>query len=890
MPPRLARLLLLMVVDSSDSPFLIADLAEEYEVVLSRSGQSAASRWYWSQTLRSILPSLSRTLRKRFFAHRESRTGLTIGDKKEKESIMNLILQDIRYALRSLTQKPFFAGLVIVTLALGIGANTAIFSIINSVLLRPLPYEKPEQLMALWETNKKGAEITVSYPNFADWQQQSRSFESMTLYNGWGPVTARIANTTDRVEVALVTKDFFTTLRVKPYIDRTMLPEEHRPGASPTAVVSYGFWQRHFNGDRNLTNKNVSVAVSEDTGFAIVGVMPPDFSYPNRTDIWIPAESFIGNQRSARGYRVIGRLKEDANLKQAQAEMEGIGHSLAAQYPDSNRELTVTVKPLLDNLVGPARQALWILFAAVGFVLLIACANVSNLFLSRSLARQKEFAIRTALGASRLRLAGQLLTESLIFALFGAGLGLLLASQLIRVLVSFIPTNIPRIDEAEIDLPTLGFTITLSLVTCVLFGLIPALRGSRSNVQDSLKEGGRGAGLGRGSNRALNVLVATEIAFSILLLIGSGLLIKSYWTLQQVKLGFNAENVLTFDMELPPDYKSSAQKITFYQRLTERLQNLPGVASVGLVNSLPVSGDYLDGAIYVEGQQGKDDYANYRVVSPDYFETMKIPLIKGRLLARSDQGNTMPVTVVNQTLVDRFFDGQDPIGRRMTSGGMDMHGDILVTIVGVVGDIRHRGQESAVMPEYYLPYTQRPDRVNSMTATIRTRIDPASLIPAVREEVSSLDKTIPIEFALMTDVVASSTADRRYNMFLLVAFAGLALFLSISGIYGVLSYAVTQRTRDIGIRLALGAAPGAVIGLIIKQGFKITLAGVTAGIGLALILTRLMAGLLFNVSPLDATVFVGIGLVTICVTLLASYIPARRATKIDPMIALRFDG
>jgi putative ABC transport system permease protein len=791
---------------------------------------------------------------------------------------MGTLWQDLRYGLRMLWQRPGFTAMAVLTLALGIGANTAIFSVVNGVLLRSLPYTDPDRLVLLWETNARSRNIHVSNPNLLDWREQNRSFESFSGYSGqWGgKITVLGGSEPDRAFAVAVYRDFFKVLGVAPVLGRTFSPEEHSPGAAQSVIVSYGFWQSHLGGDPDLSNKQLTLG---DSSFSVIGVMPQGFSYPAETDLWLAKEQ-LGTDtstRSAHNYVAIARLKPGVTLSQAQADMSAIAGRLSEQYAD-NQGMGVQVISLEDQLVGSIRPALLVLLAAVGFVLLIACANVSNLLLARAVGRQREIAIRTALGASPWRVMRQLMTESL----------LLFAYWLIGPLVALSPATIPRLNEIGIDGRTLAFTLLVSLLTALVFGLLPALRFSRPDLQEALKQGGQT--ISGGSVLLRSALVVAEVSLTMVLLIGAGLLVKSFWRILQVNPGFNSENVLTMQISLPEsEYKEEGRVITFHRQLLERTKSLPGVEAAGLINNLPLGGVDINGFFRVEGDPAEKPThdSGFRVVSPDYFRTMNIPLIKGRLFTEQDNETSTPVGIISQSVAEATWPGEDPLGKRLQSRNDNR--EEWTTIIGVVADVRHRGLDKRGAADLYLPYAQRPFRASDVTVVVRTSNDPASLIAQVREQVRLIDKNVPVEFETMERIFSRSVATRRYNTLLLGTFAGLALLLSLIGIYGVLSYTVTQNTREIGIRMALGAQPLDVLKLIVGQGMILALVGIGLGVLGAFALTRVMTSLLYDTKATDPLTFVGVSALLMAVAFLACYVPARRATKVDPMIALRYE-
>jgi putative ABC transport system permease protein len=809
---------------------------------------------------------------------------------------MQTLWQDLRYGARALLKKPSFTLIAVLTLALGIGANAAIFSVVNGVLLRALPYKEPERLVMLWEANNRVRTNHVSHQNFVDWRAQSHSFEAISAHTGrWGgPSTITGGNEPERAYVVSVYRDFFAVLGVAPSVGRTFLPEEARLGTTPVVVVSYGFWQRRLSSDSNLTDKRLAI---DGQSFNVIGVMPPSFDFPADTDLWVLREQLYtdtGMSRSSHNFAGIARLKPGVTLQQAQAEMTAIARRIAQQDPSDKSHDDVAVVLLKDQLTGSVQQPLVLLFIAVGCVLLIACANVANLTLARALGRQKELAIRAALGAGRARIVRQLLTESLLLALIGGALGLLFAYWLVRVLVALGPTTLPRLDEIGVDGRTLAFTLGVSLLTSLLCGLVPALRVSSPDLNVSLKEGGRGASGSSGFVRS--ALVVTEIALTLVLLIGAGLLIRSLWRVLGISPGFNPAGVLTMQVSLPEsDYGDGVRRVAFYRQLFERFKAVPGVAASGMVNNLPMGGVDINGQFAITGRPPEQfGYASYRVVSPDYFRALQIPLLRGRYFTEQDNESAEPVALISQSVAETIFRGEDPLGKRVLSvndGSRDEFNqpEKWPKIIGVVGDVKQYGLERRNSTDLYVCYTQRPRRTWQMIVTVRTNGEPAQLAATLRQQVKTLDANLPVSFEAMDEVFARSTANRRYNAILLGVFAGLALLLAVIGIYGVMSYAVTQSTREIGIRVALGAQARDVLKLVVGQGMLLAVLGVVIGLIAAFALTRLMATLLFGVGATDPLTFMLVALLLLGVALLACYVPARRATKVDPMIALRYE-
>jgi putative ABC transport system permease protein len=801
----------------------------------------------------------------------------------------------MRYGFRTLWQRPGFTVVAVLTLALGIGANTAIFSVVNGVLLRSLPFREPDSLVMLWEADAKGRDVHLSHLNLVDWRDQSQSFESFSAYSGrWGGKDTILGgNEPERAFAVAVYRDFFKVLGVAPAVGRTFSTEEHNAGTTPVAIVSYGFWQRRLGGDTDLSSKRLTLG---DTSFQVVGVMPSGFQFPSETDVWLSKEQLGSDpsERSAHNYVGIARLKPGVTREQAQGELSAIALRLAEQYPVDNLGMGAHVLSLEDQLVGSVRPALLVLLAAVGFVLLIACANVSNLLLARALGRQKEIAIRTALGASPWRIVRQLLTESLLLACLGGALGLLLAYWLIGPLVALSPASIPRLDEISIDGRTLAFTVGVSLLTSMIFGLLPAVRFSRPDLQVALKQGGQNASSGSGLLRS--ALVVAEVALTLVLLIGAGLLAKSFWRLLQINPGFNPEPVLTMQLALPEtEFREEQQRVAFYRQFFARAAAVPGVLAVGMINNLPLGGVNINGGFQVEGRpEDQGGYAGFRIISPGYYRALGIPVVKGRAFTEQDNEHALPVAIISERVANTTWPGEDPIGKRIRSSmdatsRTDPLAATWMTIVGVAGDVRHSGLEGKASAELYVPYMQRPRRAGEMTVVLRTTGDPSSISAAVRDEVKAINRNLPVEFEPMGQVFKRSVASRRYNMLLLGVFAALALLLSVLGLYGVLSYTVSQSTREIGIRMALGAQPRDVLGMIVKQGMTLTVSGIFIGILAALGLTRLMTSLLYGVTATDPWTFAGVSALLIAVAILACFVPARRATKVDPMIALRYE-
>ncbi|MCU1267444.1 MAG: hypothetical protein JWM21_3762 [Acidobacteria bacterium] len=814
---------------------------------------------------------------------------------------METILQDLRYGIRMLWKAPSFSIVATIALALGIGANTAIFSVVNAVLLRPLPFAHAEQLMMLWETDSvRGQQRgSASYPNFSDWRDQNHVFEHVASYhNNDFIMTGRGEST--RLQGAVVNADLFPLLGVTPMLGRGFLPDEDKPGDTGRVVVlSQELFQKRFGSDPNVVGQSM---VMDGRTYSIVGVMPRAFQFPIQNDpveLWTTVavdregKESITEERGAHYINVIGRLKPGVSKEQARAEMASIGARLEQQYPDKNLHRSVGIEPALDALVGNIRPVLLILLGAVGCVLLIACANVANLLLARAMSRHKEMAIRSALGASRMRVVRQLLTESVLLSLAGGALGLVLAVWWSDLLVALGKRDIPRALQVGIDWRVLGFTLGVSLLTGIVFGLVPALHSSKTQLTETLKEGARGGSSeGARRNRVRNVLVVGELAIAVVLLVGAGLLIQSLWRLRQVSPGFNSQNILTFVVGVPEVKYPTAKQAQFYSDLVKRIEVLPGVSSASATIPLPLTGDLFSISFEVEGRpvaKGDQPSADFFAIGPGYFKTMGIPIIKGRAFTERDDKQAPGVIIVNEAFARKNFPNEDPIGKRIKPGiSTDEDKPIMREIVGVVGDVKNRYLSLENRPGYFLPVEQIP--FNQMTVLVKTTNDPHSLITAVQREVTAMDKELPVfSIKTMDEYISASVAAPRFNTTLLAIFAAVALVLTIVGLYGVMSYSVAQRTNEIGIRMALGAQTRDVLGLIVSQGFKLVMLGLAIGLVGAFALMRLIASLLFGVTTKDPITFAAVAVLLGFVALLACYIPARRAARVDPMEALHYE-
>ncbi len=805
---------------------------------------------------------------------------------------MATLWQDIRYGFRTLLKKPGFAAITVLTLALGIGVNSAIFSVINAVLLRPLPLAEADRLVYAegldFRDNTKGG--SISPPDFLDYREQAHSFERFAAFQ---PLSFTLTGEgePERVTSARVSAGFFETLGVQPVAGgRTFLADEEQAGRNGVVVISHGLWQSRFGGDPKLVGKTLALNGQNAT---IIGIMPPDFQFPRDAQLWTPIafKTPQMSQRRTHFLTAVGRLKNGVTADQAQAEVNNIAHGLEKQYPESNTHFGLGLTLLPERLVGQLRLTLLVLLGAVGLVLLIACANVANLSLARGVSRHREIAIRSALGASRVRVVRQLLTESVLLSLVGGGLGLLLAVWSVDLLVAFSPENLPRIKEVTIDWRVVLFTLFVSLLTGIIFGLFPALSTSKSNLTETLKEGSRGT-MGAKGQRLRALLVVSEVALSLMLLVGAGLLIKSFLRLTHVDPGFTPTNVLTMQLSLTrTKYPEPQQGAAFFQELVSRIEALPGVQAAGTVTELPFSGQDNDTFFTIEGKPpvafgSLENDASIRVVSPNYFRAIGIPLLKGRFFTDRDSINAPNAIIVSDSFARRFLPNEDPIGQRLT---IDFGKPWTGEIAGVVGNIHHSSLDQEPTGEMYVNHAQTPSPMTNIVVRANGG-DSSKLTAAIRNEVQALDKDLPIyNIKTMEQRVSESAAQPRFRTLLLGLFACIALLLASVGIYGVISYSVTQRTHEIGIRLALGAQASDVLRLVVKQGMALALIGIVIGLVAAFAVTRVMASLLYGVSATDPLTFVGVSVLLAGVALVACLVPARRATKVDPMIALRHD-
>ena len=803
---------------------------------------------------------------------------------------LETLWQDIRYSGRMLRKNPGFTLIAVVTLTLGIGANTAIFSIVNAVLLRPFPYQSPEQIVMVGEGVGGGS---VSYPNFADWKDDRNLFAGASAVRSNENFNLTGTGDPERLQGRLVSAGFLTTLGISPLFGRDFVAEDDRPGVQPTVILSYGLWNRRFGADQNIIGKQIKL---NNQNFTVVGITPQSFEFDLPADVSVPI-GLSADRFKARGadpgIRVVARLNTQTTIQQSQTQLNVFYKRLEEQYPSSNTGRRAVLTSLHESVVGDVRQPLLILLSSVGLVLLIACANVANLLLVRASTRKREISVRVALGASRSRIVRQLLTESLVLALVGAALGILLSYWGTTFIANQLPAGIPRLSEATVDARVLVFTLGVSLITGLLFGLAPALQASRLNLTDALKEGDRGSSGGRQYLR--NGLVVCEVALTLTLLVGAGLLVQSFRKVLQVDPGFNAQNLLT--MQVSVNNPDGHQVASFFQQLEENVAKLPGVSSFAISNGLPL-GVANHPTVFIQGrplpEPGQESGAIRYTVSPGYFATMGIDLKRGRVFTSQDTPDSPFVAVIDEALAQQYFQNEDPIGKQFAQS---REGTPSFEIVGVVEHVEQDNLEGQLRrtPQFYLPFNQIPPerlpgyvrRINLLT---RTNVDPASVTSAVRGQIAALNKDQAVfNVRTMKEIVGQSVAPRRFSMLLLSVFAIVALGLASIGLYGTMSYTVTQRTREIGLRMTLGAQRGNVLRLVIGQGMKLALTGVLLGVVASFALTRTIKNLLFGVSATDPATFASIAVLLVLVALLACWIPARRATRVDPLIALRYE-
>jgi len=809
--------------------------------------------------------------------------------------MMKTLWQDIRFAARMLWKTPGFTIVAVLALALGIGANTAIFSVVNAVLLRPLPFTAPERLVAVLSVNVRdgGEQFGGASPaDFLDWRKENNAFEAITAYSA-GSVNLVGGEQPEQFPGARVSDGFFKVFDAKPLLGRTLLPEENSVRGNRVIVLSHRLWQRRFGGDPGVVGKTVTTGYGSST---IVGVLPPEFKEPAYAEVWTPLLMDTGEMkpRESRYFTAAARLKSGVSMEQAQAEMTVLAERLAVAHPETNATWGVRLVPLHERGVTLVRPALFILLGAVGFVLLIACANVANLLLARAMARHKEVAIRTAMGATRTRIVRGLLVESLLLAALGGVAGLLLALWGVDAITALVPSDwrFPRLDESRIDLTVLGFTLGVSVLTGLVFGLLPALKASNPNVYESLKETGRGATAGMRVQRLRGLLVVSEIALTLLLLVGAGLLMKSLLLLQQADLGFNPQNLFTANISVPLNkkYSQDEQRATLYQRIVEEVGKSPDVEAVAASSGPPLVSFGLNFAFEVEGRAsapGDKREAFYSAISPGYFRALGVPVRTGREFTERDGKDTSPVVVINETMARRFFPDADPIGKQLKIKHY-MSDFISHEIVGVVRDTKQMNLSDETEIEMYVSHFQQPWL--STALVVRTRSGSANASAIVRRAVAAVDKDLPVaDVKTMEQLMSESIAQPRFYTLLLGIFAAIAVLIAGVGIYGVMNYTVAQRTHEIGIRRALGAQGADVMRLVVGHGMMLALLGVGVGLAGAFALTRFLASLLYGVSATDGWTFAAVALLLAAVAFVACYIPARRAMKVDPMIALRYE-
>jgi putative ABC transport system permease protein len=801
----------------------------------------------------------------------------------------------------------------VLTLALGIGACTAIFSVVDGVLLRSLPYPEAERLVELQEVTAKGARISFAEPNFLDLRDRSRTLEGVAEYSA-GTTTVTGGSEPARAITSRVSSDFFRVLATQPFLGRTFAREESKQGAVPVAVISYAFWSRVLGGKSDLTGTALRIS---DKSFTVVGVMPPGFGFPYNAEVWIPREASLPEtSRSAHNWHVVARLLPAITIEQARAEVITIGKQLKQEYGKDMDAVDFALTPQQEYLVGNVRGALMMILVAVGFLLLVACANVANLLLAQVTARQREFAVRTALGATRVHLARQFITENLLVALAAGALGILLSFWGVDLLIGLNKQSLPRANEIGVNVRAIAFTLGLSLVVAVVLGLVPLLRFSSRDLEGSLRETGRGQS-GQAGQRLRSLLVVAQMALTLILLVAAGLVGKSFYRLLQIDPGFRTESAVAMELSLPrisstekqyQDFMQAYQRLKehgiapettvqlsaeeerqrlFQEHLLDQFSQLPGVNAVGTISLLPLRGDGPDGTFFIDNNPAKSGSAHFRLASAGYFAAMGIPVLRGRTFDRSDQPDSPPAALISESMAAKYWPNENPIGQTIQFGNMD--GDLrLLHVVGVVGDVHDRGVDTATSPTVYANSLQRPPS-SSMSVVVRAQVAPAALVPSMRQAVRSLDPQLPVNFRTLDQVFSSSLDQRRFSLVVFGVFGTVALLLAAMGIYGVTSYAVAQRTQEIGIRMALGARMSDVLNLVLRGGMSLALMGAALGVAGAFATTRVMSSLLFGVAPTDMVTFGVVSMTLIAVAFAACFIPAWRATKVDPLVALRYE-